>query len=161
MFPVLPGKVYKTYDGGQNWVEMISNSSNPLKDIYFNTPNVGFMVGSNGTILKTITAGEIVIGITQISSEIPNGYYLSNNYPNPFNPTTNIEFKIPERTNVTIKVFDITGREISSLINEIKSAGSYKINFNGNNLASGVYFYRIETERFVDRNKKNGFIVPK
>lgn len=147
------GKIYKTYDGGQNWVEMISNSSNPLKDMCFNTSNVGFIVGTNGTILKTVTAGEIVIGITQISSEIPDGYYLSYNYPNPFNPVTNIEFKIPESTNVTIRVFDITGREISTLINEIKSAGSYKINFNGDNLASGVYFYRIETERFVETKR--------
>ncbi|MDD5361479.1 MAG: T9SS type A sorting domain-containing protein, partial [Ignavibacteria bacterium] len=65
------------------------------------------------------------------------------NYPNPFNPSTNIYFTLPVRSHVTIKVFDITGKEIKTLINELKPAGSHSVIFDASNLSSGIYFYRI------------------
>jgi hypothetical protein len=83
-------------------------------------------------------------GIQQNFAEVPNVYTLSQNYPNPFNPTTKIDFGIPKGDFVTLKVFDITGREIEQLVNMRLLAGKYTVTFNnGNNLASGIYFYRL------------------
>ncbi|MDO8550358.1 MAG: T9SS type A sorting domain-containing protein [Ignavibacteria bacterium] len=80
-------------------------------------------------------------------------YFLSQNYPNPFNPGTTIEFSIAAQEKVTIKVFDILGREVSVLLNEEKPAGSYSIVFNAKNLASGVYFYSIRSKSFIQTKK--------
>lgn len=80
----------------------------------------------------------------QTTSLIPTEFNLAQNYPNPFNPTTKIEYALPVDGRVSMKVFDITGREMMNLVNDVKSAGYYSVNFNGANLASGIYFYRIE-----------------
>ncbi len=76
-------------------------------------------------------------------TEIPKEFALSQNYPNPFNPTTRIDYAIPVEGKVTLKVFDLSGREIQNLVSEVKPAGNYVVFFNGANYASGVYFYRI------------------
>jgi hypothetical protein len=88
------------------------------------------------------------VGVKAISSEIPKEFSLGQNYPNPFNPVTNIQFGIPKNSFVTIKVFDLLGREVSVLVNEYKEAGSYDVNFNASGLSSGLYFYRIEAGSF-------------
>src|SRR5690606_20465317 len=80
-------------------------------------------------------------------------YSLSQNYPNPFNPTTNIAFSIPMDMVVKIKIYDIAGREISTLVNELKTAGNHSVSFNGFNLSSGVYFYKIEAGSFVETKR--------
>jgi hypothetical protein len=80
-------------------------------------------------------------------------YELSQNYPNPFNPITNIKYQIQKTGQVTLKIYDITGREIKTLVNEIKNPGSYIVTFNGTELASGVYFYRIQAGDFVQVKK--------
>lgn len=74
---------------------------------------------------------------------IPENFELEQNYPNPFNPVTNIQFKIPERNYVTLKVYDILGKEIAVLVDENKSAGIYNVSFNGNTLSSGLYLYKL------------------
>ena len=70
---------------------------------------------------------------------------LKQNYPNPFNPNTTIEFEIPNRQLIKLKVFDILGNEVAELLNEERTAGSYKIEFNTSNLSSGVYVYQLQT----------------
>lgn len=92
------------------------------------------------------------------SNLVPKEYQLSQNYPNPFNPVTKIKYALPYASNVTLKVYDILGREVISLVNEFKDAGSYIVEFNGTNYASGVYFYRIEAEgqngrKYVEKKK--------
>ncbi len=94
-----------------------------------------------------------VIGINTISTEIPKGYDLSQNYPNPFNPTTKIKFALPNAGLVTLKMYDILGKEVSVLINKQMSAGTFEYEFNAIGLTSGVYFYRIESGNFVDTKK--------
>lgn len=90
--------------------------------------------------------------IVEVSA--PEKFNLSQNYPNPFNPTTKIDFQIPFDSKVTLKVYDISGREVISLLNnEFKKADYYTINVNSNNLASGVYFYRIIADKFIDTKK--------
>ena len=99
---------------------------------------------------ETQTESEIVN--VEVSSQ-PEEYSLSQNYPNPFNPSTKIKYSIPHSSNVTIKVFDILGNEIETLIGEEKPAGTYEINFDASNLPSGVYFYRLKAGSFVETKK--------
>ena len=93
------------------------------------------------------------VGINQIGTEVPVEYSLSQNYPNPFNPVTKINFAIPKQGFVTIRLYDILGREVSRLVNEYMTAGEYTIDFNAGNLSSGIYFYRMEINGFSDIKK--------
>ncbi len=86
-------------------------------------------------------------------SLLPVKFSLSQNYPNPFNPTTIINFQIPKFSLVTLKIYDILGREIRTLVNENRPAGNYKINFNAENLSSGIYLYRIIVDDFIQTKK--------
>ena len=98
---------------------------------------------------------EIGSGISEVYDEkyIPNEYNLLQNYPNPFNPTTNIQYSLREAGFVTIKIFDILGREIATLVNEEKSAGIYVINFDSSIIPSGIYFYQIQSGNFIETKK--------
>ena len=78
---------------------------------------------------------------------------MEQNYPNPFNPVTNLEFGISDLGFVSLKVFDILGKEIATLVNEKLNPGNYKVEFDGSGLTSGVYFYRIEAGEFVDTKR--------
>jgi len=80
----------------------------------------------------------------------PNSYRLDQNYPNPFNPSTVISYQIPLTGFVTLKVYDVLGNEIATLINEEQNAGSHSIDFNAAQLSSGIYFYRLDTEKFSE-----------
>ncbi|MCX6163422.1 MAG: T9SS type A sorting domain-containing protein [Ignavibacteriae bacterium] len=94
-----------------------------------------------------------VSSVGQITSQIPKEYKLEQNYPNPFNPVTKISYDIPKTGLISIKIYDILGKEISSLVNEVKNAGSYTVDFDGTSFASGTYFYRLETNGFVATKK--------
>jgi|GEM_PF-2226310 hypothetical protein len=90
------------------------------------------------------------IGIsTRSNIGVPKSYKLSQNYPNPFNPTTTIEYSIPKSGLVTLKVFDMLGRQVAVLVNNYKTVGNYRIDFNASELSSGIYFYKMETNGFV------------
>ena len=92
---------------------------------------------------------------TDVKSEnkVPAEYSISQNYPNPFNPTTSIEYTLPKENMVTIKVFNILGQEVKTLVNETQAAGKYSIRFNANNLTSGIYFYSIQSGDFKQVKK--------
>lgn len=85
--------------------------------------------------------------------EVPEAFVLLQNYPNPFNPSTNINYSIPQSGLVSLKVYDALGREVATLINEEKTAGTYNLQFNATNLSSGIYFYKLQTGSFVDTKK--------
>jgi hypothetical protein len=95
----------------------------------------------------------IPLGTKNTNTQVPNSYSLSQNYPNPFNPVTNISYAIPKAGNVKLVVYDVLGREVATLVNEVKTPGSYKVMFDASNLASGVYMYRIEAGDFVNTKK--------
>ena len=95
-----------------------------------------------------------IVSVKNISNEIPGEYSLQQNYPNPFNPSTTIRFEIPSTSNVTLKVYNITGQEVASLVNnEVVSAGIKEIDFNAVNLSSGIYFYTLSAGDFKDTKK--------
>jgi hypothetical protein len=100
---------------------------------------------------KDIPCG-VATGIAN-NTEIPETYLLNQNYPNPFNPSTKISYAIPKSGYVTLKVFNILGKEVASLINENKSAGIYIVDFDASYLSSGVYFYRLTVNDFTDMKK--------
>ncbi|MBK8945968.1 MAG: T9SS type A sorting domain-containing protein [Ignavibacteriae bacterium] len=81
------------------------------------------------------------------------GFKLYQNFPNPFNPFTNINYSVPTKTFVTIKVYDVLGNEVANLVNETKNAGSYNVAFDGNYLSSGVYLYQLKSEKFSETKK--------
>lgn len=93
------------------------------------------------------------VGIQNICENIPSDYILSQNYPNPFNPTTIIKFALPKTTVVKAAVYDITGKEVEVLVNERLQTGTYLITWNGAKFSSGVYFYKIQTEDFVQTKR--------
>jgi len=88
-----------------------------------------------------------------MASEIPLKFSLAQNYPNPFNPTTVIDCQLPTEGMVTLKIYDILGREVAVLLNGRQHAGQYSVRFNAADLASGVYFYRLQAGSFVQSRK--------
>ncbi|MBI5403623.1 MAG: T9SS type A sorting domain-containing protein [Ignavibacteriae bacterium] len=98
----------------------------------------------------TMTAAS---GTGPVSNIVPKEYSLNQNYPNPFNPVTKINFEVPKQGFVSLKIFDVLGREVKTLVNEVKTPGVYSIDFNGAELSSGVYFYRMESAEFTDIKK--------
>jgi photosystem II stability/assembly factor-like uncharacterized protein len=145
--------ITKTTNGGYNWYYLNRFTNYALFDIDFTGVNTGYAVGSFGTIIKTTTGGGNYIGIKPVSNSVPVKYHLYQNYPNPFNPSTNIKFELPKQEFVTIKIFDVMGREVASLVNETKEAGYHSIVFNGADLSSGLYIYKIEAGDFTDTKK--------
>ncbi len=119
-----------------------------------------YFVGGLGNVLSAVvgwvrTNGGVITGVNNGSSVFnnPTGYQLSQNYPNPFNPETKISFSIPATGLVSLKVFDVLGKEVASLVNEVRTAGAHVVTFNASSLSSGTYFYRIETGNFVSTKK--------
>jgi hypothetical protein len=94
-----------------------------------------------------------IISVRNISTNIPGNYFLYQNYPNPFNPTTIIKYQIQKSNFVELKVFDILGKSIASLVNEKQSPGTYEVQFNASNLPSGIYFYKLIAGDFVQIKK--------
>ncbi|GEM_PF-2003254 len=107
----------------------------------------------NDIFIDSVCVGTYFVGITNNNTGVPKVYSLSQNYPNPFNPSTDIKFALPKAGLVKMVIYDILGRLVETPVNEYKEAGNYTINFNASKLASGVYFYRITANDFVDTKK--------
>lgn len=166
---VQPAGIPVTVVGGNTFYDsstVLTVSTTPFslqyngKTYYFNRwmgAGIGSYTGSNRTIQLTMNNpinqiafyDTINTSITKLGSEIPSKYDLYQNYPNPFNPTTNIKFDIIKNGIVKLDVYDITGRNINSLVNGRLEAGKYEFNLNASYLPSGVYFYKLETENFT------------
>jgi photosystem II stability/assembly factor-like uncharacterized protein len=150
------GIILNTTDGGENWNSQTVSPSpfDYLSGVYFTDSNTGWAVG--GTILHTTNGGVTFVEEEELD-EIPITYSLTQNFPNPFNPSTKIKYSVPELNYVTIKVYDVLGREVITLVNEEKSAGNYKIEFSAKggaiDLSSGIYFYRIKAGDFIETKK--------
>ena len=100
--------------------------------------------------MKTLFGNNTGLQTDNITNSQPERFFLSQNYPNPFNPVKKISYELPVANHVTLKVFDILGKEVMTLVNERQDAGNHEIEFNGSSLSSGVYFYRLEAGEFTD-----------
>ncbi len=154
------GEIYKTTDDGITWNKtVLANSDLRIKfdNLLVFQEKDAWLVGSKGAIFYNQLKNNSVIK-PQI---IPNDYYLFQNYPNPFNPTTTIKYSIPNvetrhassLQHITLKVYDMLGREVATLVNEEKAPGNYELKFDGGNLTSGVYFYRLQASSFSETKK--------
>ena len=94
-----------------------------------------------------------LLKINKTQNEIPYNYSLSQNYPNPFNPNTKIDFNLPKSEYVSLKIYNILGKEVATLVNSTLNAGKYTIDFDATRLSSGTYFYVIKTEGYTSQKK--------
>ncbi|MBN1633090.1 MAG: T9SS type A sorting domain-containing protein [Ignavibacteria bacterium] len=150
--------VYLSTNNGQNWIE---------KNQGFNIiPSVSALLIANnyifaGTWFYSVWCRSLseIIGIKNISTEIPSAFSLEQNYPNPFNSVTSIKYKVTsegcrsQKTGFRLKVYDLNGREIKTLVNDELNPGTYEVRFDAGDLPSGVYFYRMEKEKFSETKK--------
>lgn len=147
-----------SYDGS-TWT-YYNSSNSPLPE-YDGTTQLVYDIQvdeNNNKYFLTLFGGvyiynESVINDRESEDAIPNKFKLSQNYPNPFNPSTTISYSIPEASKVSLKVYDILGKEVAELINTEKPAGTYDVNFDAYNLSSGVYFYTIKAGKFIQTKK--------
>jgi len=151
---------YKSYDGTiWSQSEEVSDASNDatglqkpeVADIDGSTPVFAF-VGGNSINVYFDNFSWVPSDVNE-GSNIPEIFSLEQNYPNPFNPSTSIQFRIPENSFVSLKIYNVLGKEVATLMNEEKNAGSYEVNFNASVLSSGVYFYKLEAGNFVQTRK--------
>ena len=152
------GAVVKTTDGGVTWNEQIPRFIIPsyYYSVYFIDSLKGWVVGSGedpnlyGRIIRTTNGG-----VTSVEDEnvVVRNFALFQNYPNPFNPSTKISYSIKEEGFVTLKVYDVLGKEVASLVNENKPEGNYESEFNASTLPSGVYIYTLQVNGFTSSKK--------
>jgi len=158
------------YNGSQNLLIEIcfDNTSYTTSSNVFGTsaPNMTWHYHLDGSSGCTMTGGttqavrpnicfrvNLLVGYNSISNQVPGEFSLEQNYPNPFNPSTSIRFGIPKQNHVKLIVYDILGREVKTLVNELRKPGIYEAVFDGTNFASGVYFYRIEAGDYTNVKK--------
>ncbi|HMQ70565.1 MAG TPA: T9SS type A sorting domain-containing protein, partial [Ignavibacteria bacterium] len=144
------GKLLKSTDVGETWFEY-KFADRPINDIAFTDDNTGYATGEGGLIMKTTNGG--TIDIQNINSTVPSEFVLKQNYPNPFNPNTIISYEIARNGFVSLKVFDILGKEVKTFVNENQNAGNYNVEFNGLNLPSGIYFYKLTVNDFSETKR--------
>ncbi len=165
---LLPGMVIDVYKANRfeiaasayEWLGSTTTNATGIFSFIINDPSVEAIAVTATNPLAGMTSGFARLNIvTAVENEnnIPTEFSIDQNFPNPFNPSTRIRYSIPygkvERSRVTLKVFDVLGNEVATLVNEEKPAGSYEIDFNTDELSSGVYFYRMTAGKFTEMKK--------
>ena len=153
--------IYYSTNFGVNWSAEYTNPTTTTQYRHISLAYPGRGIWAVGTLGK-ITYHSPLMDIAKLSSEVPANYSLHQNYPNPFNPSTKIKFDIPSygfptgtfgNDRVLLKVFDITGKEVATLVNEHLQPGTYEVTFDGSNLTSGVYFYKLTAGNYSETKK--------
>lgn len=141
-FPIPIMLKFSFASGADTTVKVMNSVNNQSYSYFFNRQPTAVVFDPNNEIV--IKTASLIMGADENITSVPSAFELKQNYPNPFNPVTNIEFDIPKNSNVKITVFDNAGKEVAVLVNEFKQAGKYSKSYNAMNLASGVYFYKIQ-----------------
>lgn len=149
------GIILRTTNGGSNWTIQSIDKTTDLNGISFTNANTGNVVGDGGIILRTTTGGTVtsVKGRQNSKVQLSEQFALEQNYPNPFNPSTTISFNLSTKSFVKLKIFDIIGREVATLINGEMSAGNHSQQWNAMNMSTGVYFYQLQAGSFSETKK--------
>ena len=157
MRKMLPTPDGQSFSINLNETKIISQTVN--LDQIWDADSLSVVVFVQSTASKTVYQSEsidyqeLVVSVNDKSNNIPAEFILEQNYPNPFNPSTTIRFQVPNSSFVNLKMYDIIGNEVATLVNERKPAGSYEVEFNAANLSSGIYFYKLQTGAFVETKK--------
>lgn len=141
------GYIFKTTDQGNSWTKVFEQEWMQMAAAC-QTQEYVFFVGM--TRLKRLPLQMVSVGSEGIHT---NHYTLSQNYPNPFNPTTTINFTLEKQGAVKLELFDITGKHVKTIVNEIKNSGSYSVNFDGSTFSTGTYFYKLEVDGYSEIKK--------
>ncbi|MBK8552270.1 MAG: T9SS type A sorting domain-containing protein [Ignavibacteria bacterium] len=144
--------VYLSTDNGSSWLNKNQGFPSSITINKLLIANNYIFAASQGKSVWRRFYTDI-IGIKNIGTEIPAKYSLSQNYPNPFNPVTNLEFGISKLGFVTLKIYDLLGKEVATLVNEKLNPGTYRVEFDAGTLTSGVYFYRLTSGDFTDTKR--------
>jgi hypothetical protein len=147
---------YGSIEWASAMTDAVWNNTNYLGTVTFlegNKLNLSTMNTITGIDTNTIDYTPKNVGVVQSILQPPMKYMLSQNYPNPFNPSTTIEFSLPNQAMVTLKVYDVLGSEVAALVNEVMPVGNHRVTFNGADLTSGVYFYKLNNGQQVLTNK--------
>lgn len=146
------GEMYKSVDGGYTWTKQNTGTSmSYFRSMHAYTDSIVWASRGNGTILHTVHGGQV--GISDLDNTINRNFILRQNYPNPFNPQTIISFELKRREFVTLKIFDINGKEIETLVNVIQPAGNHLVTWNPKLIASGFYVYTLKVGQFEESKK--------
>jgi photosystem II stability/assembly factor-like uncharacterized protein len=146
--------IYMSSNHGLSWTEDSAGlGTENFISAMTSTPSGKVYAGSNDGFIYELSNGEPVTSVLTHTSQVPEEFSLSQNYPNPFNPTTVISYKLSALSDVTLKVYDVLGRKVATLVNERQNAGSYSVTFDGSRLASGVYFYRLTAGSLISVKK--------
>ncbi|CAF4948142.1 unnamed protein product [Rotaria sp. Silwood1] len=146
--------VYYTSRLGASWAQLGTGLPNaPVFDLVYHQATAKLIAATHGRSMFELDISNLPSGINN-NSEIATEFSLKQNYPNPFNPSTNISFEIKQKSFITLKVFDLTGKVVATLVSGIKAEGSYSVKFNGENLSSGLYFYKLESDNGNNEVKK-------
>ena len=143
--------VWLSTNNGENWRAVNSG----LQQLYIGSLVIvgdTLFAGTGGGVWKR-PLSDMITSVNQTAFALPTNFILQQNYPNPFNPSTTINYSVPKADLVTIKIYDILGREVVTLVNQQKNPGNYEVQFNANNLPSGIYFYRMQAGGFVSTKK--------
>ena len=153
------GIIYRTFNGGNNWYFQVPDTTIHIGSysfVQFTDSKKGWAYSLSQGGIHTLTGGDTIwlTGIKPVSSKILNKYVLYQNYPNPFNPKTNIKYQITNTGYVKLKVYDILGRDIFTIVNRKQAAGTFQIDFSGISLYSGIYFYSLfVNDQLIDTKK--------
>jgi hypothetical protein len=143
------GTILESGDGGLRWTAQLSGTTNPLYAIASAGANRGFSVGEGGTILGPSSGTVTSVQKGAHSHVLPREVALAQNYPNPFNPSTSVSFQLSAVSDVALRIFDLLGREVATLVDGRMEAGTHKVVWNASGFASGVYFYRLQNANSV------------
>ena len=143
------GVILRTTNGGYNW--NLQSYSRAIYSLCFPDSCTGWAVGDRGTILKTTNGGSVFVSNTKNIK--PEEFSLLQNYPNPFNPTTTIPYELKVTSDVRLVVYDLLGRQVTELVGEKQNPGRYEVTFDGSNYSSGVYFYTLMTDGYIETKK--------
>jgi hypothetical protein len=142
------GEIYQSTNNGSSWTD-ISTGAPSVTVLSFAFDTNGFAyIGSEGMGLYRST--ESITSVGDITNGSPMKYTLEHAYPNPFNPMTTIRYQLPIQSHVTLKIFDILGRDVATLVDDIEEPGYKSVRFNAQDLASGVYYYRIKAGNYCE-----------
>jgi hypothetical protein len=140
------------------WTEL-ANEDGTINSIYNSGDGIHLNEAGHRILFERVVEAKIYeqiilpTSVDYLTTQIPSGFSLEQNYPNPFNPTTNIQFNLPHQALVTMRIYNILGQEISTLINKEMESGIHKITWDATNLAAGPYFYVIHADNFFETKK--------
>jgi photosystem II stability/assembly factor-like uncharacterized protein len=144
--------IFLSHDGGTSWEDVSTGLTNmDITSLAISNSYICAGTGGNGIWRRPLS--EMITGVYGKNNRYSRYFYLSQNYPNPFNPSTTISYQLPVVSQVTLKIYDVLGREVTTLVDEKKAPGTYDVKFDGSRLASGVYFCRMAAGNYASTKK--------